>query len=439
MADTRRTVRAGVAALALLTVAGSTAACSGGTGTGNTSTGDNGKADSTASSAPEPIVLGNVGTISGPLGERYGIMQKAVQAWADTVNENGGLGGRQVRVEVADDGNDPARHLQIVKDMVENKGVVAFVGVPSPNTLEESLDYIEDKGVPFIGGIVGEHPWGESPMLFPHAITGTDKARALVYTAAATGKKKYAFIGVDTHGKGHPGQHSIDEFVDGIQAGAGKEFGVDLVYKGEFELTAPDSEYARVCNGAKQAGADMMTILTDFNTQAKVIKVCERLGYKPTYVSTGTTTDQKLVDIVGAPMEGALGLSRTAPWMGDEPVDLKVWRQAMQKHKLPTNSNTLQAWASGRILEVAMMMRGSSAGELDSAAIADALRKINGADLRGLIAPLGFGTSASKPNPGTSCFWLLKVTNGTWAPTGDGRVCLPKKPYEEPDDDGHDH
>ena len=107
----------------------------------------------------------------------------------------------------------------------------------------------------------------------------------------------------------------------------------------------------------------------------------------------------------------------------------------MQKHKLPTNSNTLQAWASGRILEVAMMMRGSSS-DVDSAAVADALRKINGADLRGLIAPLGFSASASKPNLGTSCFWLLKVTNGKWAPTDDGRVCLPKNP--NPDDD-HGH
>lgn len=417
----KKAVRSGIAALALLTVAGSLAACS--SSPANTSTGDNGSA---SSQGPEPIVLGNVGTMSGPLGDRYGAMQKAVQAWADTVNANGGIGGRQIRLEVADDANDAAKHLQLVKDMVEKKHVVAFIGEPSPNTLEESVEYLEKKGVPVIGGIVGEEPWGGSPVLFPHAITGKDKARALIYTAAATGKKKYAFVGIDTHGGGHPGQPSIEEFVDGIEGpnGAGKEFGVDLVYTTEFEPDAPDAEYAKACQEAKRAGVDVMTILTDFPTQAKVIKACLRQNFEPTYVATGTTTDQKLVDLVGAPMEGAYGLSRTAPWMGDEPADLVVWRKAMADHKVPANATSLQGWASGRILEVAMMMRGPG-GDYSSAAITDALRKISGADLRGLIAPLKFGKTASDPNPGSACFWLLKVQNGKWAPTGDGRTCLP--------------
>ena len=57
------------------------------------------------------IFIGNVGTTSGPLGKRYGVMQQAVKAWADVVNKNGGIAGRLVRVEIDDDANDTARHF----------------------------------------------------------------------------------------------------------------------------------------------------------------------------------------------------------------------------------------------------------------------------------------------------------------------------------------
>lgn len=373
--------------------------------------------------AGTPIVIGNVGTISGPLGERYGAMQKAVRAWADAVNSNGGLRGRPVRVETADDANDPAKNLTLVKQMVEEKHVVAFVGVPTPHTQSASTEYLEEKGVPVIGGIVGEPPWGESPILFPHAISAANKARVLLATAASTGKSKYAFVGINTHGHGHAGQPSIDEFVDGFKAGAAAEMGIELTYEAQFEPDAPDTEYARVCREAKASGAEMMTILTDFTVQKKVVDACVKEQFTPVYVATGTTTDQRLLDLIGAPMEGAVGLSRTAPWMGDQPADLEVWRKAMAANQLPANSTTLQAWASGRILEVAMTM--GVPGEVTAAGIATALRGITGADLRGLIAPLGFGRSATEPNPGSKCYWVLVAKNGKWTPTDKGRSCLP--------------
>jgi branched-chain amino acid transport system substrate-binding protein len=69
------------------------------------------------------FIIGNVGTTSGPLGKRYGVMQQAVQVWADVVNKHGGIAGHPVRVEAGDDANDPARHLSLVQQMVEQQHV----------------------------------------------------------------------------------------------------------------------------------------------------------------------------------------------------------------------------------------------------------------------------------------------------------------------------
>ncbi len=53
-------------------------------------------------------------------------------------------------------------------------------------------------------------------------------------------------------------------------------------------------------------------------------------------------------------MEGAIGLSRTAPWIADEPADLKVYRQAMKANGLKIGAASVDGWVSGRILEKAL-------------------------------------------------------------------------------------
>jgi hypothetical protein len=75
-----------------------------------------------------PVVLGNVGTYSGPAGASTAGIPRAVQVWAAAVNHRGGLFGRQVQVIVQDDGGDPARFASAVQDLVENRHVIAFVG-----------------------------------------------------------------------------------------------------------------------------------------------------------------------------------------------------------------------------------------------------------------------------------------------------------------------
>lgn len=121
-------------------------------------------------------------------------------------------------------------------------------------------------------------------------------------------------------------------------------------------------------------------------------------------------------------MEGAIGLSRTAPWIADEPADLKVYRQAMKANGLKIGAASVDGWVSGRILEKALRRID---GEVTPKALAGALRGLGGEDLDGLVAPLGFGSSPTELNPGASCFWPLVAKHGAWAPAEAGLLCLP--------------
>lgn len=294
--------------------------------------------------------------------------------------------------------------------MVEEKRVVAFVGMPAVDTQGASVEYLEEKDVPVVGGVLGNPVWGTSPILFPQGIASTQKARMLMHAAATSGKTKYAFIAIP--------ESPREAIVKTLRSGAAEEAGIEVVFDAEIPVGAPD--YTVVCRDAQRAGVELMTIAADFDTQAKVTESCARQGFNPIYVTTGTA--EEVLELAGENVEGAIGLYRVVPWMADEPADLVVWRQAMEANGLEIGPASLQGWVSGRILEEALRRID---GEVTPQAVAEALRGLDGEDLDGLVAPLGFGSSPTEPNPGSSCFWPLVAREGAWAPAEAGRVCLP--------------
>jgi branched-chain amino acid transport system substrate-binding protein len=273
--------------------------------------------------AAEPIVIGNIGTVSNSFAKysEYSPMQRAVQAWADWTNKHGGINEHPIRVEVADDENSPAKHLSRVQELVEQKHVVAFVGNPAVDTQPASVRYLEENGVPAIGGALGNEMWGRSPMLFPHGIAEVQRARMLMQTAALTGKHKFAFLAIPKN----PRQMIIKALTSGPAQEAGIQVVFDAVVENEADNTA-------ACLGAEQAGVEIVTVAAPFEILANVMESCARVGFKPSYVMTGTLTSPQLITAAGKDAEGAIGPSRFLPWEGDKPAELKTYRQIMNTH-----------------------------------------------------------------------------------------------------------
>ena len=80
-----------------------------------------------AQATGEPLVLGSVGTYSTEqqAGESPG--DETIEAWAEWVNAHGGVNGHPVKLIVKDNRLDQAQAVSMVKELVEQDGVVAFV------------------------------------------------------------------------------------------------------------------------------------------------------------------------------------------------------------------------------------------------------------------------------------------------------------------------
>ena len=143
-----------------------------------------------------PVVIGNAGTASGPAASALLPLRQGVQIWVRYINDRGGLNGHPVKLIFGDDGGDPAAALAIAKRMVEQDKVVAFIGTYLVTTTPAVTPYLEQVGVPMIGGPGGNEIEDHSPMVFNPQI-GSDEALGHAIHLAVTSqsdKRKMAIL-----------------------------------------------------------------------------------------------------------------------------------------------------------------------------------------------------------------------------------------------------
>ena len=89
-----------------------------------------------AHAGPKPeIVLGSVGTESGPVGQQLLPLLQGARAWVADVNARGGLNGHPVRLVTGDDGGDPNRAQALARRMIDQDKVTAFYMERLPTTM----------------------------------------------------------------------------------------------------------------------------------------------------------------------------------------------------------------------------------------------------------------------------------------------------------------
>jgi len=76
--------------------------------------------------AADPIVLGDVSSLSGSL--RFPESQQAAKLAFDAVNARCGINGHLVDYEVLDDGGEPAKAIALTRELVLQRGAVALIG-----------------------------------------------------------------------------------------------------------------------------------------------------------------------------------------------------------------------------------------------------------------------------------------------------------------------
>jgi branched-chain amino acid transport system substrate-binding protein len=358
-----------------------------------------------------PIAVGNVGTFSGPIGGTTASAATMAQIWAQWTNAHGGIAGHPVQLFSADDGADPAKSSALVRDMVENKHVIAFIANMVPFTADASLAYLEQKHIPVIGGDMASAGWTQSPVMFP---VGTTFLQIIEATLKSAHEANASKIGV---------LYCIEAATCDLQNRHINEtaatYGDQVVYTGRISLTQPD--FTAECLGAQQAGAQAIWVGAESNTAERIAASCTRQNYHPIYMTDSVAVTTREAQVPA--FEGFLAPSATFPWVvtGGTP-EIDAYSQSIQQYApgLERSGATAITWASGELLRKVAAGMGA---QPSSDVIFDGLWALRGETVGGLTPPLTF--AAHQPTPPITCYFLMRINGGRWtAPYGAEHRCL---------------
>jgi branched-chain amino acid transport system substrate-binding protein len=305
---------------------------------------DNGATD-------KEIKIGHTNPYSGPASS-YGVIGKAETAYWKAVNERGGINGRMINFITKDDGYNPSKTVEVVRELVEQDKVLGLfntLGTPTNTAIHK---YMNQKKVPQLFVATGASKWGQ-PKKFPWTMGYQPDyhTEAVIYAKHILANIKDAKIGVlmqnDDYGK---------DYWEGFKEGLGKEIG-RVVKHVTYETTDPtvDSQVIQL----KDSGANVFFNIAIPKFAAQAIRKAADIGWKPAqYLNNVSSSVASTLKPAG--FENSQGII-TALWLKD-PTDkqwdndpeMKTWRAWMDKNMPGANQadgNYIYAYSVSFLIE----------------------------------------------------------------------------------------
>jgi branched-chain amino acid transport system substrate-binding protein len=364
------------------------------------------------SNGPAPIVIGNVGSYSGAQASSEAGAEQIITAWAKWVNAHGGIRGRQVKLIVKDDQNDPSRALAAVKELVQQDKAVAIVGEQS-NGDAAWAKYVATAGVPVIGGLAINTPFISNADFFP---SGTN-ALALSYATLVNAKAKggpFAFL--------YCAESPLCAQAVPLYEGLAKAVGVSLPVLAKVSGTAPD--YTAQCVALKQANVTSYQVGSSAAVAFKVAQACRTQGVSATVLAAGGSVTQGWAKQHA--VDGTVSAESNFPFTDSSVPATKQYQEAKARYAPGIGDAEGEvaagAWAAGKLFEAAVA--AAPTGEITSDSIKQGLYSLKNETLGGLAPPLTFTKGKTTL---INCYFNIEVTGGkVIAPQGLKTACAPE-------------
>jgi branched-chain amino acid transport system substrate-binding protein len=222
------------------------------------------------------ITLGSSGPLTGEAAAAAGVLRGA-EGYFKYVNARGGVNGRKIDFKYLDDGYDPSRTVQNVRQLIQQDNVFALFSVVGTNSNLAIRDFANAAGVPTVFSASGattfgrdyaKYPWtiGYLP---PYAEEGELYAKHIL---ATNGKK--AKVGIlyqsDDYGK---------DVLAGFRKGLGAKARTLIVQTVGYDPTASDvqSQVAQL----KASGANTFCVFAFGKFAIQAFQYANKLGWKP--------------------------------------------------------------------------------------------------------------------------------------------------------------
>jgi ABC-type branched-subunit amino acid transport system substrate-binding protein len=243
-----------------------------------------------------------------------------MKAWADYVNDQGGVNGRKIRLIMKDDAYNPARGMANLQEM---KGqVFALCGVLGTATCSSAKDFFGDNKIPLVTAYANVRIWPTLPKekqkyVFIAYTDYKDEAEYLTkYAVEKLGSKKIGlFYQNDDYGK-----NALAGIEKALSEMKGK---AQLVGSVPFEMA--ERALGAHALKLKETGADTLLIYPTMTHGALILKEMAKIDYRPKVLVSFPLADPIMYGQAGEVWEGVyVSLPGNVSIPGAEPEADKV-------------------------------------------------------------------------------------------------------------------
>jgi ABC-type branched-subunit amino acid transport system substrate-binding protein len=250
------------------------------------------------------VTIGSSGPLSGEAAAAAGVL-KGADAYFKYVNGRGGVNGRQIKFIYLDDGYDPSRTVENVRELVQQDNVFALFSVVGTNENIAIRDFTNAAGIPQVFSAAGattfgrdyaKYPWtiGYLP---PYAEEGALYAKQILATRAKTAKIAVLYQS-DDYGK---------DLLAGFRKGLGAKAKQLVVQTVGYDPTTTDvqSEVAQL----KASGANTFMVFAFGKFAIQAFVYANKLGWKPQiYVNDVASASSIMMLMPQSTAEGAISI-----------------------------------------------------------------------------------------------------------------------------------
>jgi len=279
-----------------------------------------------AQSAPgvtdKEITIGSCSALEGP-SKFLGTQTVAgARAYFDSINEQGGVHGRKLRLIASDDSYDPAKAEDCFKHL-QTQGVFAmgfFVGTP---TGVKYVPLAEANKIPLVGLFTGAQAL-YAP--FRHWVVNVRAAYADETKEQIDGMWKT--LGYKKIGVIYPDDAFGSAVLDGVR-NALKQHQSQPVAAAFYPRQTADADAA--IQSVRAAQPDAVVIVGPANTVAPIIKLAHSKGWSPLFLTVSFVGTDDLIKLAGQDVEGMVITQVVPPYYLTDLKTVALYRRTMSK------------------------------------------------------------------------------------------------------------
>ncbi|WP_131745425.1 ABC transporter substrate-binding protein [Frankia sp. Cppng1_Ct_nod] len=345
--------------------------------------------------SPTTAKVGMIFPTSGAAAPQFADFRAGVDARFGVENSKGGVHGRQLTYDWANDDSNPATNLAMATGLIEKSEDFAILQASS--VASGSAGYLHKNGIPVVG-ISAETVWSQNDNMFTWSNYLTDGPAPTTWGtfAKSQGGKKAAVLRIAF-------SEASAIFAQKV-ADSLKTAGIDVVYTDQISATGTDP--ASIVARIKGYGVDVLAGALTVDAFANITAAVNRAQVPLKVSMSPSGYDQAVLTKYGSQLAGTYVFVNVAPFEENLPAH-KAFIAGMTSYapqlQPPTQNVALSGWISADLFIRGLQASGACPTRQS---FINGLRQVRDYDAGGLVAP---AADMSRYQSASQCYTFLRV------------------------------